>query len=149
MTETVDHDLFGNPVQALKDPRGRKSFGKSKENQLVVMTMKAAGWTQEKIATFLGCDVKTLRKHFSLELDAGAIQIEGMALQVLVRKMMGGNLSAARDLITMSQAQSPRVKPVAIEPKDEPLGKKEQAKLDAKSSPSGWAEVLGNDGRLN
>ena len=37
MSEDVEFDLFGNPVEPMRDLRGRPSFAKNKENQQLVV----------------------------------------------------------------------------------------------------------------
>lgn len=141
----VDLDLFGNVTGPIKDPRGRPSYAKSKENQLLVGTLAAAGWNQEQIGAYMQCDPKTLRKYFSRELNHGGLFLEGMALQVLVKKMAEGHIGATNKVIDIvgrdPRAQGGKGKP-AEKPKSPPLGKKDQAILDAQDVPQGWAEIM-------
>ncbi len=104
----VDVDLLGLPLLPLKDPRGRPAFAKTQENQMVVMTLRAKGQSVGEIATFLRCDEKTVRKHFSRELDAGASLLEGIAMQVLVRKMLEGSVGATRAARRTRRSSAPR-----------------------------------------
>ena len=144
-------NLFTREFAPLRDPRGRKSFKTTDENRLLVMTLAAQNWTHENIAAFMGqkmdsgkFDPKTLRKYFSRELAMGRLFIEGMAHQVVVDKMMSGNLSAARKLLEDLSAfvpQKPQPKP---DPEEKPLGKKEALHKDAHNPPSGWGEILGS-----
>ena len=97
-------DLFGAPADQLKDRWGRPSFAKTKENQQAVASLAMAGWTQQRIARFMRCDVKTLRKHFSQELQAGGDMIEGEAVLVLVNRMRAGRVDAARRVMELAQA---------------------------------------------
>lgn len=140
-------DLFGNAFEPLKDPRGRKSHKITKRNQGFVIAAVSAGWKQAKIATFLRCDEKTLRKYYSRELEAGATYAEGMALQVVFDKMTNGNLRAANQVLEMSQAQvpgrAPKVEP--DEKQEEPLGKKAALEKAAQNPGGGWADVLADD----
>lgn len=98
MADEIKRDLFGNPVEPLRDRRGRPSFKKTPENQQFVALRAAAGWTQDAIAADMGIDPKTLRKNFSRELELGALIIEGQRLDVLAQKMREGNVSATRAL---------------------------------------------------
>lgn len=132
-------DLFGNPVEALRDPRGRPKFRKSAENQRLVISLRGAGFSHDEVAAFMGCDPKTLRKHFSRELDHGAKFLEGMAVQVLVEKMMAGNTSAAIKVREMARLQAPSPKRPAPTSK---LGKKESALKDAHAVPDVWGNLL-------
>lgn len=133
-------DLFGNLVNAIRDPRGRPSYAKSKENQILVMTLKAARWPQKDIAQYLQCDEKTLRKHFSRELDHGALIVDGMAMQVLVKKMMEGHIGATKEVrkITDLREMAPKAAPT----KKTVLGKKDQLNEEAHEAPSDWGILM-------
>lgn len=144
----VELDLLGDPLQPIRDPRGRPSYKKTKENQLLVISLRAANWTQEQIATFIGCDVKTLRKNFSRELDHGALFLDGMAMQVIVKKMLSGNLSAAREVREIAAAGN-APKGAAAQKKPEPLGKKERLLSEAHEAPKGWGDILPGIDRPN
>lgn len=144
---TYDRDLFGAPVDQMRDRWGRPSFKKTAENQLLVSTLKAAGWSQERVARFLGCDTKTLRKYFSRELAAGSDLVEGQALQVLVAKMRQGNMAAVRKVLDMTAAGAAQVPdrpaaPVEDEDAPEKLGKKETLEREARTPTGGWGSLL-------
>jgi hypothetical protein len=141
-----EKDLFGAPITQIRERWGRASFAKTKENQELVALLRAAGWSQGRIATYLGCDEKTLRKHFSRELQDGADLIEGMALEVTLKKMRSGNSVATTrifEIIDKGRVEppAPKSKP---EEKPEALGKKDQANRDAETAhrESGWGELL-------
>lgn len=139
----VEVDLLGDPLMPLKDPRGRPAFAKSKENQLLVISLRGAGWSQEEIAAFMRCDPKTLRRHFSRELDHGATFLDGLAVQVLVRKMMEGNVGAAKAVRELTAARAPKAKGDGKpKPAPAPLGKKDRQKLEAHDMPAGWGDLL-------
>ena len=145
----LETDLFGNPLLPMKDPRGRKAYAKSKENQELVVNLRAFGKTHADIATVLGCDEKTLRKYYSRELSEGALLVEAEAISVLVRKMRTGNIAATKQVLEMSGLQTvPRKKPLPAEPKPEQLGKKAALEKSAGEVPSGWGDLLG-DGKPN
>jgi len=135
-----DRDLFGQPLAPLRDRRGRKSFKKDKENQDFVMVRRAAGWAHKRIAEDMGIDEKTLRKHFSRELEMGATFVDGLMLDVLMRKV--------RERILDAGPAAPR-KPVQPDDQDDddddkpaPLGKKEQARLDAQDVPDNYGDIF-------
>jgi AraC-like DNA-binding protein len=139
--DRVGLDLFGHPVRPLRDPRGRPSFAKSKENQMLVMTLRARGWSHAQIAAFMGCDDKTLRKHFSRELEHGALFLEGIAMQALVRKMEEGHVGATKEVLAITKAAvaptgQAKPKPAA------PIGKKETLRRDAEAPPTSWGDLL-------
>ncbi|MEQ1403848.1 hypothetical protein ABK249_02785 [Neorhizobium sp. Rsf11] len=143
----VELDLFGMPILPIKDRRGRPSYRKSLENQELVTVLRCANWNHERIARYIGCDEKTLRKHFSRELEAGADIVEAEALMVTYRKMRQGNSVATGrilDLADKTQLESPQRRQPAKEQKPQKLGKKEQAVVDARSGHenNGWGSVL-------
>ena len=138
----ADLDLFGNPVAPIRDPRGRPSYAKSKENQMLVISLAGRGWRHAQIAAFMGCDEKTLRKHFSRELDHGALFLEGMAMQVFVKKMLDGNMAATRAVMEIAGAQNAPKGKSPVSPRPVPVGKKEAATAEAKTPPQGWGDLL-------
>jgi hypothetical protein len=97
-----DLDMFGNPALPIRDRRGRPSFKKDKENQDFVAVRIAAGWSQKRIAENMGVDEKTLRKYFSRELELGAVFIEGVVLDVLLRRTREGHAPSVRQLREIS-----------------------------------------------
>ncbi|KAB2781254.1 helix-turn-helix domain-containing protein [Brucella anthropi] len=142
----LETDLFGAPIGQIKERWGRPSFAKSKENQELVALLKAANWTVSRIARHLGCDEKTLRKHFSRELEQGADIIEAMALQVTLQKMRQGNSVATGRILDITEKANLTIPPA--KPKsatdDERPGKKEQANIDAQTAhqDSEWGTIL-------
>ena len=55
-----------------------------------------SGWAipQERIARVIGCDAKTLRKHFGPELDVGSARLEAQLAQNLLRIAQGPDRAA-------------------------------------------------------
>lgn len=147
--DEVEVDLLGDEIKPIRDPRGRKSYKRTKENQRLVITLRGAGWTQDDIAAYLGCDPKTLRKHFSRELDNGRAFLEGMAMQVLVQKMLEGHVGAAKHVLEQTKGRVPTgAKPDAG--KSKPIGRKEQLMREADAPPSSWGDLGITDGsKLN
>ena len=147
----VERDLFGMPVLPIRDRRGRPCYRKDQENQQTVALLRARGWSHGRIARYLGCDEKTLRKYFSRELEAGADLVEGQCLEVLYNRMRQGHGPSTRELlgaIAVGHALPP--KPEA--PKEERLGKKAQADVDARTAHEAteWDGLLREPGqRLN
>lgn len=101
-------DLFGNPSLPIRDRRGRPSFKKTPENQDFVAVRAAAGWSQKRIADEMGVDEKTLRKNFSRELLSGAVLVEGIALDVLLRRVRQGHIPSVRLLLERIETTAPR-----------------------------------------
>ena len=149
-TADFEKDLFGKPLLPMKDPRGRKSYSKSKENQELVIDLRAGGMTLDKIAIVLGCDEKTLRKYYSRELNEGAILVEAEALRVMMHKMRTGNMSATKLVLEMAGLQNtPAKKNKPAESKPTPLGKKALLQKDASEVPAGWGDLLGDGDPVN
>ncbi|MDX0218588.1 hypothetical protein GOC40_11360 [Sinorhizobium meliloti] len=146
--DKAEIDLFGQPVQPIKERRGRPSFGKNKENQELVCLLRAAGWTQARIARYLGCDEKTLRKNFSRELQDGVDVIEGMALEVTLKKMRVGNSVAINRIFDIIEKHGAPAIPDGGKPEPEKptekLGKKAAADAEAKTAhkDSEWGTLL-------
>lgn len=140
--ETLDLDLLGDPLQPIRDPRGRPAFAKNKENQLLVISLRGAGYTIEEIASFMRCDAKTVRKHFSRELDHGALFLDGLAVQVLVKKMLEGNVGAAKQVREIAQIRSGKTDPKKVPVKTSLLGKKDQLNASAGQVPDDWGNLL-------
>lgn len=144
-------DLLGDPVTAAQDHWGAPEFEKTKENQDLVTILRAAGWTQERIARRLGCDPKTLRKHFSRELAEAADIVEAMALQKIMARMGDGNVSAANKLLGLIEKGHAAV-PVVPDLDDaadaapadpaKPLGKKAALEQAAQNPGAGWGKLL-------
>lgn len=140
----ADLDLFGCPVQPLRERRGRPSYAKTPENQRFVEVRVAAGWAPSAIADGMGIHEDTLRKHFSAELKMGAIRIEGMELDILLQKAREGHVPSIRELRERRERARPQPKPAgATRPAKPPkLGKKDQAIEDARRPAPGWGELL-------
>lgn len=146
--DEVKYDLFGQPIQPIKDRRGRPSYSKSPENQVLVTVLRAANWSHERISRILGCDEKTLRKYYSRELDAGADLVEAETLMVNYQKMRQGNSAAIGrllDIVGETALAAPHgSRKTQEKPKEPKLGKKEQLVEDAHSGhrATGWSDLL-------
>lgn len=149
-------DLLGDPVEMRNDHLGRSEFKKTEENQQFVCILRARKWSYERIAKSVGCDVKTLRKHFSRELESAADIIEAEALKTILQRNKDGNVTAANRM--MSFAEEARALPPAEKPEEEtatgpaeaPLGKKEKTLASAQNPPANWGKLLGSSqDRLN
>ena len=152
MTDEIEapkpaHDLLGDPIDTHKDSWGRPGFKKTVENQYLVRVLKTAAWSNERISRRLGCDVKTLRKHFSLELAEATDVLEAEALVQIADRMREGNVSAARQILTMAEKgrAAPPQPAKETEPEaeqDKPLGKKDALTQLAKIPTGGWGGLL-------
>lgn len=138
----VDVDLFGAPIGQIRERWGRPSFAKSKENQELVAALRACGWTQDRIARHLGCDEKTLRRHFSRELAAGTDLIEGQCIQVLISRMRQGHVPSTRLLLERIGDGRAAVPIAPAEDRPERLGKKAELDRAARTPPPEWGKLL-------
>lgn len=141
-------DLFGRPIEPLRERRGRPSYAKTEQNQRAVEVRAAAGWTHEAIAADLGIDADTLKKHFSEELKIAALKVEGMLLDVLQQRAREGHVPSVRELRERIVARAPKAaKPneagkAAEKGKDAPVGKKAKALEDAQKVPDDWGDLM-------
>ncbi|QIB32644.1 hypothetical protein [Ancylobacter pratisalsi] len=150
--QAAEVDLFGLPVRPIRDRRGRPSFRKDKDNQDFVSVRVAAGWTQKAIADDMGIDEKTLRKHFSRELEGGRLFVEGLVLDVLLKQVREGRAASIRQLrevLADAGPQAPRSRGKMQTEDDEddaakavPLGKKEQRLQDAQDVPADYGDIF-------
>lgn len=149
-----DIDLFGDVIKPIRDRRGRPSYKKDKSNQDFVMVRAAAGWTHKRISEDMGIDEKTLRKHFSRELEHGAIFLDGLMLDVLLKRVREGHTPSIRQLrerLADAGPMAPRNHPNKDAPADDdeddaekssPLGKKEQRLQDAQIIPDDYGDIF-------
>lgn len=142
-------DLFGQPLLPIRDRRGRKSFRKDKENQSFVARRAADGWTHDMIAEDMGIDPKTLRKHFSRELSSGRVFMVGEMLDILHRRAREGHVPSVKTLLDRYEDAAPvaprnraATEDDDVDQDDKPLGKKEQAVLEAQNVPDNYGDIF-------
>jgi N-acetylglucosamine kinase-like BadF-type ATPase len=70
-------------------------FKPSDEQRRTVRALSGFGVPQPDIATHLGIDPKTIRKHFRVELDRGSIEATAKVAQSLFNMATQGNNVAA------------------------------------------------------
>ena len=145
-----DVDLFGRPVEALRERRGRPSYAKTEENQRFVEVRAAAGWSQKAIAADMGIDEDTLRKHFSGELQNASLKLQGMMLDVLQQRARQGHVPSIRELQAAISATAPKAgrgakkDAPAVDPEIPlvPEGKKARALAAAQNVPEAWGDLM-------
>ena len=149
-------NLFGEKVKPLNSRLGRPKFAKNKENQSIVAGLVAARFSQERIAEHIGCDPKTLREHFSRELEHGADLIMGQCIAVLIAKMQQGNIPATKQLIKLAEdgRLGPRPKIKIPKQPEEYIGVKAKRLMEAEEANknSGFGKLrqsLSDGGKLN
>jgi|SRR5215472_14626769 len=72
----------------------RKAFLATEAMREQVRSYAACGTPQEDIAKFIGCDAKTLRKHFRNELDLGMVEANAAMCGYLFAAAAEGNVTA-------------------------------------------------------
>jgi hypothetical protein len=72
----------------------RKAFLATDESRNKVRELAARGVPHEDIATIIGCDAKTLRKHFRDELDRGMAEANAAICGYLFATAEAGNVAA-------------------------------------------------------
>jgi len=130
-----------------KRGRGRPRYSPTDEERLKVRVMRMDGQSKEMIATVLGINDRTLEKHFQQELDEGAATLRSEIMTKLASEALDGKVAAARQLEVMTksgqakQAEREFTQPTAPQ---KPLGKKEQAHVEAKTAgvDSEWGDDL-------
>lgn len=143
--QSAEVDLFGHPLTPIRDRRGRPSFAKTLENREFVAVRAAAGWSHKRISEALDCDDDTLRKHFSGELENGRTYIEGLMLDVLIRRVREGHTPSIRQLQDRLDAAAPSGKPHRVQPgekdDDAARGKKQVRLDDAQNVPDEYGDI--------
>lgn len=73
----------------------RKSHEVTEKGRRMVKSMAAMGCRHEEIATLVEVTPKTLRKHYRVELDRGAIEANAKVMQSLFTMATSGKSAAA------------------------------------------------------
>lgn len=71
------------------------AYEPTEERRRLVSALSGFGVPQEDIATHIGIDAKTLRKHYREELDRGMVEANAKVAQSLFRMATQGNNVAA------------------------------------------------------
>lgn len=122
---------------------GRKAFQVTAALRQDVESMKADGFSDERIAAQLGISRTTLLKHFARELEFGADKVRREMLANL-RRMSRKNVAAAKALLARPTAAAPGPTPLDEAQPAPALGKKEIANRDAQTAEVGtsWSGIL-------
>lgn len=75
---------------------GRPPFAPTDSQRQLVQVMVSNGIAQAVIARTVGCDGKTLRRHFKQELGDGHAAVEAAMGVAIVRAGLAGNILAAK-----------------------------------------------------
>lgn len=145
MTDVI-LDLFGQPVRQRREGRGRPEHVWTKENSQKISLLFACGRDIKDVAAAIGLAIPTLRKHYFSECEGrrhAGIRMRAVQLARLNAEAEKGNVAAEKALAAMIQSEqvramsdqvSTRGRSAQPDPKPEPLGKKEAAKLAANSA---------------
>ena len=140
MSEDPSTFPFAIPSPA---PRGRPAFEPSEKDRRIVEAMSGWAIAQERIAKVVGCDPKTLRKHFAAELEMGSAKLEAQLAQNLLRIAQGSDRQALIATIFALKARFGWVEALApLREREYPMGKKERAELAAREAAGGWGDLL-------
>jgi len=127
---------------------GQPPFKPTRAQRGDVESMKADGWSNERIALQLRISRPTLEKHFTDELQYGRDKVQLENLRNL-RKMAKKNASAAKQLNDrLAFAETARTEPAPKVPK---LGKKELQQIEATTPDTSteMGELLARRAALN
>lgn len=134
---------------ARRKRRGRREFRPTRPMRTSVERMVACGDSQETIARALGCDAKTLRKHFVAELATGYAKQRRAAIALLFDGAAKGNASLIKRVEEMTRmsaaaADFDRPETAARAPRAAKPGKKEILHQEALAAglDSDWGEDL-------
>lgn len=122
-------------------PNRKPNFKATKAQRDQVMLLKAVGMSEEAIAAALNICRLTLRNHFPDELLHGHARKSAENYARLQKAAKSGNVTAMKFLAARTDLLPPEPpKP----PKEEPLGKKETADIEAQTAHKGssWGEIL-------
>jgi DNA-binding XRE family transcriptional regulator len=115
------------------------------ESRKTVQAMSGYGIPQDDIATVIGVSPHTLREHYRQELDTGQIIAISKVAQNLFRIATGEGREAVTAAIFWLKTRAQWSEYTAPQPpKAAPLGKKEQAAIDAETAAIGtdWGSLV-------
>lgn len=116
---------------------GRPRFKPSRAQRNRVKLMKAAGWSNERIAAQIGVSRNTLEKALAAELEFGADSKKLQVMENLEKASGKGNASASKQLLDMFDVAATLRPDGGDRPADPPreakLGKKERQQIEAEN----------------
>jgi AraC-like DNA-binding protein len=142
--EPAQLELTGtHQVQPTAAP-GRPEFEPTERQRQMVRLWAADDWTEDRMAQQLGIARNTLRKHFEQDLQFGADRVRTQVLLDLQRGSQAGKVAASNKLLELTGLVAPPAPPKPEQQDDEPLGKKAQAKVDARTAEvgTGWSQLV-------
>ena len=136
--------LFGW-VPAPPRGQGRPGFEWSREKSNKIMVLFAAGHTVKAVAPIIGCDVKTLRKVFPLEVrerERAELVIRSGLMATLLTEAEAGNVAASKELVRLIELEQAKVINGSIG-RRAPTAKKAEPKKGKKQLQAEEAENVG------
>lgn len=129
----------------MKRQRGRPRHEPDDRSRGIVETLAGYAIPQAKIAAVVGVDAKTLALHYAVELMRGAATVEAKLVGNLLRLASGTDGTALKAIMFSLQCRFgwSQYAP-APETKLPPIGKKEQADIDAETPNEGseWSNLV-------
>jgi hypothetical protein len=123
--------------------RGRPPHVPTEQDRRSVEAMSGHGVPELDIARVIGISHSTLRKWYLTELQTGHIKANSMVAQSLYNKAMGNGQGAVAACIFWLKCRAgwSEYSPSPLPP---PLGKKEQAEIDAVAGAEGtdWGHLV-------
>lgn len=122
----------------------RPAFKPTTAQRRRVSIAAACGLAHETIALALGITRPTLLRHFKAELSSGAALRKLEVVEVLHQRVRAGSVAAIRLWLAIEAREARPVQPGAPAPRPPRLGKKEAARLAAKTAAEGteWEGIL-------
>lgn len=123
--------------------RGRRAFKPTVSLRREVEQMTSCGMSQDEIARSVGISTPTLEKYFFGELETGRAKRRREVIKLLFKSARSGNVAAQKKLEDMTSV-TPAPGRGGPAPASPPLGKKEQAQLDAETAErgTGWSDLV-------
>ncbi|EHK56915.1 hypothetical protein [Allomesorhizobium alhagi] len=139
----ANFDLLGDPIPEGWGKRGRPQHIPTEQNRNKVMMLLAFGWNNERIAKALSITPPTLRKNYFRELkfrDEARDRVEGNLASMLWEFAKAGNVAAAKEFRKLMERNDLMGQHLAAHhvgaekaKKEQKLGKKERAQLEAQT----------------
>lgn len=130
-------DLLGDPIPPGFGKRGRPPHVVTDRKRQICVALLAFGKTEDDVAAALSITGPTLRKHYFRELktrNSARIQVEAALMGKLMEESMEGNVSAIDKVFKRLDKHDQALVAARLSGfrKPDPLGKKDQARKDAK-----------------
>ena len=130
---------------AAPDRGGRPQHVPTPETRGKVEVLLAGGMMAWQIAMAIGVSEPTLREHYGDQLSAGKARKRAEVILAMHKEAISGNVSAQKGFLALQTLDIPPDKGER-DPPSAPVGKKEQAAMNAWSASegTGWDKLLPN-----